>query len=40
LQIRPFNESSQARSSQHLIDMDRALASSRQRRIDLTEIAK
>jgi phosphoenolpyruvate synthase/pyruvate phosphate dikinase len=40
LQIRPFNESRQARGSQHLMDMDRALATGRKRRIDLTEVAK
>ena len=40
LQIRPFNESRQARSNQHLIDMDRALAEGRRRRINLLEAAR
>jgi hypothetical protein len=39
LQIRPFNESTQARGNQHLIDMDRALAASQKRRIKLSEVA-
>lgn len=40
LQIRPFNESTQARGNQYLIGMDRALADNRKRRIDLNEPAR
>ena len=39
LQIRPFNESTQARGNQRLIDMDRALAASQKRRVKLSEVA-
>jgi len=37
LQIRPFNESRQARGSQYLAGMDRALADPQQRRVNLKE---
>jgi hypothetical protein len=37
LQIRPFNESRQATGASYLINMDKALASGLDRRIDLRE---
>ncbi len=40
LQIRPFNESREARGAAHLIQMDRALQASRDRVVDLREVPK
>jgi hypothetical protein len=37
LQIRPFNESRQARGASHLAEMDRTLAGNLGRRINLKE---
>ena len=37
LQIRPFNESRQARSAAHLAEMDRTLAGNLSRRVNLKE---
>lgn len=40
LQIRPFNESREARSAAYLMQMDRALQASRDRMVDLREVPK
>ena len=40
LQIRPFNESNEARSAAYLRQMDRALDANRKRVVDLREVPR